>query len=73
MVTLLVEAGADVAARDEEHDATPEGWAQTALEITRNPACAEVEGYLAVVRDSPDVFAPAPAAPSGFGRMRVRQ
>jgi Ankyrin repeats (3 copies)/Ankyrin repeat len=46
MVTLLVEAGADLAARDEEHDATPQGWAQTALEITRNPSCADVESYL---------------------------
>ena len=46
MVTLLVEAGADLAARDEEHDATPQGWAQTALEITRNAGCAEVEHYL---------------------------
>ena len=32
------EAGADVAARDEEDDSTPRGWAQTSLAITRNPA-----------------------------------
>ena len=59
---LLAEAGADLPARDEEHDATPQGWAQTALEITRNPACGEVARYLAVGRDA-GVLAPAPAAP----------
>ena len=47
MVALLVEAGADVAAKDEEHDATPRGWAETSVEVTRNPVCAEVARYLA--------------------------
>jgi len=52
MVRLLVEAGADVEARDEEHDATPQVWAETAVEVTRNPDCAAVARYLAgLVRD----------------------
>jgi ankyrin repeat protein len=50
MVRLLVEAGADRAARDEEYNGTPEGWASTALEITNNPTCAEVAAYLASLR-----------------------
>ena len=49
MAKLLVEAGADVAARDEEHDSTPRGWAETSLEITRNPAAGLVAAYLAAV------------------------
>jgi ankyrin repeat protein len=49
MAKLLVEAGADVAARDEEHDSTPRGWAETSLEITRNPAAGLVAAYLASV------------------------
>jgi hypothetical protein len=36
MIDLLAGAGADLLARDEEHDATPRGWATTSLEITRN-------------------------------------
>jgi ankyrin repeat protein len=47
MARLLVEAGADVGARDAEHDATPQGWAETSVEVTRNPAGAEVARYLA--------------------------
>lgn len=47
MVRLLVEAGADVQARDREHDNTPLGWAETAIAVTNNPRCAEVVGYLA--------------------------
>ena len=46
MVTLLVEAGADRAVRDEEHDGTPLGWAEKSIEVTNNPACAEVAAYL---------------------------
>lgn len=46
MVELLVEAGADVGALDEQYAATPAGWAETAIEVTRNPACAEVVAYL---------------------------
>ena len=47
MAEILVDAGADLAARDLEHHATPQGWAETSLEITRNPLCAEVARYLA--------------------------
>jgi len=46
MVTLLVEAGADRTVRDAEHDGTPLGWAETSIEVTNNPACAEVAAYL---------------------------
>ena len=46
MVTLLVQAGADRTARDEEHNGTPLGWAETSIEVTNNPACAEVATYL---------------------------
>ena len=46
MVTLLVQAGADRTVRDEEHDGTPLGWAETSIEVTNNPACAEVAAYL---------------------------
>jgi len=42
----LLDAGADPAARDEQRDNTPLGWAETALETTRNPSCAEVADYL---------------------------
>ena len=47
MAQILVAAGADVTARDEEHTATPRGWAETSREITHNEACAAVAGYLA--------------------------
>jgi ankyrin repeat protein len=47
MVKLLVDAGADTAARDPEHDNTPAGWANVAIEVTNNPDCKEVADYLA--------------------------
>jgi ankyrin repeat protein len=46
MVVLLVRAGADRSARDEEHDGTPLGWAETSIEVTGNQACAEVVAFL---------------------------
>ena len=46
MARLLVEAGADVGARDEQYDATPQGWAETSIEVTGNTRCAEVAAYL---------------------------
>ena len=46
MVRLLVRAGADRAARDEEHDGTALGWAETSIDVTNNPACAKVVAYL---------------------------
>ncbi len=47
MVQLLVAAGADRNARDEQYDATPLGWAQTSIEVSNNPKCADVAAYLA--------------------------
>ncbi len=47
MARLLVAAGADVHTRDEEHDATPLGWAQTAIHVENNSACRAVVEYLA--------------------------
>jgi ankyrin repeat protein len=46
MVKLLVDHGADLHARDGEHDATPRGWAETAITITNNPDCAGVAAWL---------------------------
>lgn len=46
MVRQLVAAGADPAARDEEHDATPLGWAETSIVVTNNPRCADVVAFL---------------------------
>ena len=46
MAQMLVAAGANPAAHDEQYDATPAGFAETALEITNNPKCAEVAKYL---------------------------
>ena len=46
MVALLVKAGADRTARDAQYDATPLGWAETSIEVTRNARCAEVVAYL---------------------------
>lgn len=47
MVRLLVAHGADRSARDEEHDNTPQGWAETSLKITNNKRCAAVAAFLA--------------------------
>lgn len=49
MVQMLVTAGADLNARDEQYDGTPSGWAETSIEVTNNPQCAEVLAYLASV------------------------
>ena len=46
MARLLVDAGADVRARDEEHDGTPLDWARVAIEVTNNPKCQQVVEYL---------------------------
>jgi len=46
MVRLLLDAGADPAARDEQYDATPLGWAETSIEVTNNFKCVEVAAYL---------------------------
>ena len=47
MVQLLAEHGADLHARDAEHRGTPRDWAETAVTVTNNPACAEVAAWLA--------------------------
>jgi len=49
MVKLLVAAGADVSARDPQHDNTPAGWAEVSVEVTNNPNCKDVAEYLAGV------------------------
>ena len=46
MAQLLVEHGADLHARDGEHDNTPLGWAETAAAITNNAACMDVAAWL---------------------------
>lgn len=45
MVKLLVAAGADREARDEQHEATPCEWAGTAIEVEGNAGCAGVVSY----------------------------
>jgi ankyrin repeat protein len=46
MATLLVDAGADPAALDEQYHAPPKGWAETALMVTSNARCADVAAFL---------------------------
>lgn len=46
MARLLLAAGADAAIRDDEHNATALGWAETSIEVTNNPRCAEVAALL---------------------------
>jgi hypothetical protein len=46
MVKLLVAAGADVSARDPEHNNTPAGWAEVAITVSNNPRCRDVADYL---------------------------
>lgn len=47
MVELLLARGADPRARDRQYDATPAGWAATAVEVTNNPACRDLAKLLA--------------------------
>jgi ankyrin repeat protein len=49
MAEILVGAGADVSARDAEHNSTPLGFAETSREVTNNPRCAEVAAFLTSV------------------------
>jgi ankyrin repeat protein len=53
MVKLLIAAGADVAARDAEHDGTPIDWAEVAVDIENNPACQNVVEYLTGLEGRP--------------------
>lgn len=46
MVRLLVNAGADVSARDGQYNATPQGWAEVSVDVTNNPTCREVAAFL---------------------------
>lgn len=46
MVKLLVAAGADREATDAQYNGTPRGWAETSIEISNNPKCADVVAYL---------------------------
>lgn len=46
MVRLLVESGADLQMVDDEYNASPLGWAETAIEVTGNEGCREVASYL---------------------------
>ena len=46
MVQLLVASGADINARDDEHHATPQGWAETAVTVRNDPNCQTVAKYL---------------------------
>ena len=46
MARLLVGAGADLVARDEEHHGTALGWAEASVDITNNPRCKDVAAYL---------------------------
>lgn len=52
LVRRLLEAGADPLARDDEHDATPLGWAETSIEVTGKPGCEAVVEYLRSIDDS---------------------
>jgi ankyrin repeat protein len=45
MVKLLVSAGADTAALDEQYRGTPRGWAVTSIEVSHNPACHDVVAF----------------------------
>jgi ankyrin repeat protein len=47
MVKLLVAAGADTAALDDQYKGTPRGWAATSIEISHNPACHGVVAFFA--------------------------
>jgi hypothetical protein len=50
MVKLLVDAGADGQVRDRQFDATPHGWADTAIVAANNPNCAEVVAYFEAMK-----------------------
>lgn len=47
MAKLLLDAGADINARDEEHDGTPRGWSEVSIRIFGNAKCKAVEDFLA--------------------------
>jgi ankyrin repeat protein len=47
IVQLLVTAGVDVTARDDKHNSTARGWAETAATVTNNPNCTIIADFLA--------------------------
>ncbi|HSB54076.1 MAG TPA: ankyrin repeat domain-containing protein [Gemmatimonadales bacterium] len=61
MVKLLVGAGADPTLRDRQYDATPLGWAETAIEITANPRCRTVADWLGALEQRAAGHDDAPA------------
>jgi hypothetical protein len=48
-VELLLAAGADHHAADRQYGSTPRSWAETAIEVTNNPACAAVATRLSAL------------------------
>lgn len=46
MAELLVAAGADITARDAEHNATPREWAETSVTVSKNADCEVVAVFL---------------------------
>jgi ankyrin repeat protein len=46
MAKLLVAAGADIHARDEEHQGTPAEWARYSMQVADNPNCRLVAEFL---------------------------
>jgi len=53
MVRLLLEAGADATARDQEYDGTPLDWAPTSIEVSNNQKCQAVVAYLRAYEPTP--------------------
>ena len=46
LVQCLLAHGADITALDREYQTTPRVWAETAAQVTNNPACLEVARLL---------------------------
>jgi len=46
VVRLLVERGARLDIKDTIYGATPLGWAETSIRISRNPGCPAVAAWL---------------------------
>ena len=46
MTEILIAHGADISARDEEHNATPQTYAEVSIKVSNNPKCADVVAHL---------------------------